>query len=95
MISSLEADPMTTQVRTGRYRHYKGNDYRVVGLAKHSETGESMVVYFCLYGDFSMWVRPAAMFLESVDTAVGEEVPRFDYIGPMSDEEFDQARSSI
>lgn len=60
----------------GRYRHYKGQDYEVIGVARHSETEEPLVVYRCLYGDDSLWVRPLAMFRETVEVA-GEQVPRF------------------
>lgn len=67
---------MTRTVLPGRYRHYKGKEYEVIGTARHSETEEWMVVYRCLYGDFSLWVRPLAMFNETVDVA-GEQVPRF------------------
>lgn len=71
---SLPAEP-----RPGRYRHYKGKEYRVVGLARHSETGEILVVYQLLYDDFSWWVRPAAMFVESVEID-GRRVPRFQFV---------------
>lgn len=67
-------------VRPGRYRHYKGNEYEVVGVARHSETEEEMVVYRKLYGDHSLWVRPLAMFRESV-VVDGREVPRFERVG--------------
>lgn len=67
-------EPATVQ--PGRYRHYKGNDYEVIGTARHSETEETLVVYRCLYGDYSLWVRPLSMFCESVNIA-GEQVPRF------------------
>lgn len=60
----------------GRYRHYKGKEYEVIGTARHSETEEQVVVYRCLYGDYSLWVRPLEMFTESVEVA-GEQVPRF------------------
>lgn len=63
-------------ITPGRYRHYKGQDYEVIGVARHSETEEPMVVYRCLYGDYSLWVRPLAMFRETVEVA-GELVPRF------------------
>jgi len=63
-------------VTPGRYRHYKGKDYEVIGVARHSETEEPLVVYRCLYGDYSLWVRPLAMFRETVEVA-GEQVPRF------------------
>lgn len=63
-------------ISPGRYRHYKGQDYEVIGVARHSETEEPLVVYRCLYGDHSLWVRPLAMFRETVEVA-GELVPRF------------------
>jgi hypothetical protein len=66
----------------GRYRHYKGKDYQVAQVATHSETGEQLVVYRCLYGDFSWWVRPLAMFTQNV-THEGKVQPRFAYVGPM------------
>ncbi|MBW0148148.1 DUF1653 domain-containing protein [Marinobacter arenosus] len=67
-------------IQPGRYRHYKGMDYQVIDLARHSETEEWMVVYRCLYGDHSLWVRPLSMFRETVELA-GEQVPRFSRIG--------------
>ncbi|MFH0890384.1 MAG: DUF1653 domain-containing protein [Candidatus Aenigmatarchaeota archaeon] len=63
-------------VKLGMYRHYKGKCYEVIGVAKHSETLEELVVYKALYGDNALWVRPKKMFLETVD-ANGEKVPRF------------------
>lgn len=60
----------------GRYRHYKGGEYEVLGVARHSETGESLVVYRPLYGERALWVRPLAMFTESV-TVDGKRVARF------------------
>ncbi|TFC84005.1 DUF1653 domain-containing protein [Cryobacterium cheniae] len=60
----------------GRYRHYKGNLYEVLGVARHSETEEQLVVYTALYGEHGLWVRPLAMFTECV-TIQGEDVPRF------------------
>lgn len=63
----------------GIYRHYKGKDYQIFRVATHSETGEQFVVYRCLYGDFSWWVRPLTMFVETVVIA-GETVPRFQLI---------------
>lgn len=62
--------------RPGKYRHYKGNEYEVIGTARHSETDELLVVYRPLYGDGHLWVRPLAMFLEHV-TLDGRTVPRF------------------
>lgn len=71
------SDPI---VRPGRYRHYKNRDYIVLGVAKHSETNEELVVYRTDYGDFSLWVRPRTMFTEQV-LIDSEMVPRFRYIG--------------
>lgn len=67
---------MLPTLPTGKYRHYKGNDYEVVGVATHSETHEPMVVYRPLYGERALWVRPLAMFMEDV-TVDGKTVPRF------------------
>ena len=64
----------------GKYRHYKGNLYEVVGVARHSETLEEMVVYRALYGEGELWVRPLSMWQESV-TVNGKSVLRFSYIG--------------
>lgn len=63
-------------IRPGRYRHYKGNEYTVLGVARHSETLEELVVYRQEYGEHGLWVRPAAMFAETV-TVDGSDVPRF------------------
>jgi hypothetical protein len=65
-----------TEIKPGRYRHYKGNEYTVVGVARHSETLEELVVYRQEYGDRGLWVRPAAMFAETV-IVDGRAVPRF------------------
>ncbi|MBV8604238.1 MAG: DUF1653 domain-containing protein [Pelomonas sp.] len=64
---------------TGRYRHYKGRDYEVVGVARHSETHEPLVVYRPLYGEGALWVRPHAMFFESV-VVDGVSRPRFERV---------------
>lgn len=64
----------------GRYRHYKGKDYQVLDVARHSETEEWLVVYRTLYGDHGLWVRPLAMFTGEVDRE-GERVPRFTRVG--------------
>ena len=64
----------------GRYRHYKGNEYTVLGVALHSETNEELVVYRQEYGDHGLWVRPKQVFLETV-TFDGQTVPRFQYFG--------------
>ena len=63
----------------GKYEHYKGKPYRVLAIAKHSETLEEMVVYQQLYGEEGVWVRPLRMFLENVEVE-GKTVPRFRYI---------------
>lgn len=60
----------------GRYRHFKGGDYEVIGVARHSESGEQLVVYSPLYDDSGLWVRPLAMFLEIVERD-GKRVRRF------------------
>ena len=65
-----------TGITPGRYRHYKGNLYDVIGVARHSETEEELVVYTALYGERGLWVRPLAMFLESVSID-GQTVARF------------------
>lgn len=67
-------------MKLGKYRHFKGGEYEVIGLARHSETQEEFVVYRPLYTDSGLWVRPKAMFLESV-IIDGREVPRFEYLG--------------
>lgn len=64
----------------GIYRHYKGQLYQVFYVATHSETEEKQVVYQCLYGDYSMWVRPLSMFIESVQLEDGTLQPRFQLI---------------
>ena len=64
----------------GTYRHYKGNDYEVLGVAHHSETDEELVVYRALYGDGGLWVRPLTMFQETVLIG-GVTMPRFAPIG--------------
>lgn len=71
-------------IKPGRYRHYKGKDYEVLGVARHSETEEDYVVYRQLYGEGGWWVRPMGMFLESVSVG-GVVVPRFQRLeeGPL------------
>lgn len=71
---------MRANMKTGRYRHYKGKDYIVLGVARHSETEEELVVYRQDYGDRGLWVRPLAMFLETVEVD-GQKVPRFRFVG--------------
>lgn len=67
------------ELKPGRYRHFKGNEYQLLGLVTHSETGETMVLYRALYGDGGLWVRPAEMWNETVKKD-GYEGPRFTYI---------------
>ena len=71
-------------VPQGIYRHYKGSLYQVLHTAKHSETEETLVVYRCLYGEYGVWVRPLAMFTESV-MIDGKQVPRFEMIKGLAD----------
>jgi len=66
-------------IQPGTYRHYKGNTYRVLGVAKHSETEEDLVVYQALYGECGMWVRPLEMFCGQVEVG-GSVIPRFERI---------------
>lgn len=68
------------EIRPGRYRHFKGNEYQVIGTARHSETLKEMVVYQALYGERGLWVRPAKMWNETVERD-GYCGPRFTYIG--------------
>lgn len=70
---------MNEQLRPGRYRHYKGGEYLVLGTAKHSETEELLVVYRADYGERGLWVRPLEMFVESVEVA-GRKRPRFELV---------------
>lgn len=66
-------------IPAGLYRHYKGNTYQVIGIAKHSETEEDLVVYRALYGECGLWVRPLDMFCEKVEVG-GKLTPRFELI---------------
>ena len=68
------------EIKPGKYRHFNGNCYEVIGIAHHSETMEDLVVYRALYGEQGLWVRPAAMWTETVDRD-GYHGPRFQYIG--------------
>ncbi|MDF3013204.1 MAG: hypothetical protein K0Q78_1408 [Cellvibrio sp.] len=73
-------------LKSGLYRHYKGNDYFVFQVATHSESREPLVFYRCLYGDYSWWVRPLDMFLETVELA-GETIPRFRFVRGLTEQE--------
>jgi len=80
---------MTEDIKIGKYRHYKGREYGVIGLAHHSETLEAMVIYKALYdseefGPNTLWARPLEMF-EEVVIVEGKEVPRFEYMGDQSE----------
>lgn len=68
------------ELKPGKYRHFKGGEYELMGVAKHSETLEPMVVYRALYGEGGLWVRPAAMWTEWVEKE-NYQGPRFQYIG--------------
>lgn len=68
------------EIKPGRYRHFKGKEYEVLGVARHSETEEELVVYRALYGDFGLWVRPVSMWNETVERD-GKMFRRFTYIG--------------
>ena len=71
---------MSTEIKPGIYRHFKGNKYRLIGIANHSETLEKYVVYQALYGEGEMWIRPAAMWNEEIERD-GKRFKRFEYIG--------------
>jgi hypothetical protein len=71
---------MNKKIKLGKYKHYKDKDYEVIGVAKHSETLEELVVYRALYGEHGLWVRPLKMFCEDVEIS-GQKMPRFKYIG--------------
>jgi len=81
MTALNHSEAAMNSLRPGRYRHYKGNAYVVVGVARHSETEEELVVYRQDYGDRGLWVRPLAMFQEEVEIN-GRRIPRFEYVEP-------------
>ena len=66
-------------LKVGKYKHYKGNEYEVIGVAKHSETLEELVVYRAIYGEGQVWVRPLKMFLEEIEVN-GKKIPRFNFV---------------
>lgn len=67
-------------MQLGIYKHYKGNLYQVIGIARHTETLEEMVIYQSLYGDYGLWARPVLMFNGKVEGEKGKYVPRFEFI---------------
>lgn len=71
---------MMEEIKCGKYRHFKGNEYEVLYIARHSETCEEMVVYRALYGEGGIWVRPLAMWNEIVELN-GKQYRRFEYLG--------------
>ena len=70
---------MSEKIQLGKYEHYKGKQYEVIGVARHSETLEDLVVYRALYGEHGLWVRPLKVFLEEIEIE-GKKVPRFRFI---------------
>ena len=66
-------------IKLGKYKHFKGNEYEVIAIAKHSETLEDYVVYKALYGEYGIWIRPLSMFEETI-TRDGKTYKRFEYI---------------
>ena len=72
---------MSNFVQPGRYRHYKGKEYKVLGCARHTETEEEFVVYQALYGERGLWIRPKVMFLETVEIGA-TSIPRFILVEP-------------
>ena len=71
---------MSSTIKPGRYRHFKGGEYEVLGIARHSETIEEFVVYRAVSDEHGLWIRPAAMFLEEVERD-GKKMPRFEHLG--------------
>lgn len=67
---------VNNMIKLGKYKHYKGGEYEIIGIAKHSETLEELVVYRALYGEHQIWVRPLGMFLGEVEID-GKIIPRF------------------
>ena len=84
MVSSnklkLKVTDIMEEIKKGRYRHFKGNEYEVIGFGKHSETLEEMVIYKALYGEGEIWLRPVSMWNEEI-TRDGKTFKRFTYIG--------------
>ncbi len=72
-------NPLQYKLKPGIYQHYKGQLYRVIGIARHTETLEESVIYQALYGDYDYWIRPAAMFCETINID-GVITPRFKFV---------------
>ena len=79
MVQSIKELYVSEALKAGIYRHYKGKHYQVVGVARHSETEETHVVYRALYGERGLWVRPLAMFCETIERD-GRLLPRFAWV---------------
>lgn len=79
-VRSIKSVMESNTIKNGKYRHFKGKEYEVLGIARHSETLEELVVYRQLYGDSGLWLRPLSMFIERVEFN-GKRVNRFEYIG--------------
>jgi hypothetical protein len=71
---------MGRKLQLGKYQHYKGGQYEVISIAKHSETLEELVIYRAIYGEYDLWARPLKMFLEAVEVD-GQKIPRFKFVG--------------
>lgn len=69
----------SSKLKLGKYKHYKGKSYEVIGIARHSETLEDLVIYKALYDQYDLWARPLKMFLEKVAVS-GKKMPRFKYV---------------
>ena len=80
MVKILYQNSTNMEIHLGKYRHYKGKEYEVLGAGRHTETLEELVVYRALYGTKELWARPAKMFCENV-VVNGATVPRFKFIG--------------
>ena len=74
-----------SDIKRGKYRHYKKREYELIDIVHHSETEEPLVLYRTLYGNYDLWVRPLKMFFEHIEIN-GKRVPRFEYIGSKSSE---------
>ncbi len=70
---------MSNDIKLGKYRHFKGGEYQVIGTAKHSETMDEFIVYKALYGECGLWIRPKEMFFETIERD-GKTFPRFCFI---------------